>query len=220
MKLSLFLVIAMIFIFVSKYNRLQGLAHQVRRFNGDIMASLQKRADLANRLVDIAREYGLHEKLSHITVSNNFKEAMTATNEALTNINAMSQAFPELRASESYNLLMGELGTIETHIQASREIYNQAAGNYNTFRAQLPQGLFSSAMGFNEAPYFDADNVKAISEFRTDDGEILKKMLSNTVDKTAESVKKGMDGLDKALNKRSARNAADEPGVPSEKPEE
>lgn len=142
---------------------------------------------------------------------------MTATNEALTNINAVSQTFPQLRASESYNLLMAELGAIETSIQTARELYNQAAGNYNTFRAQLPQSLFSAAAGFREAPYFDAGNIDAIREFRTDDGEILKKVLANTVDKTTESVKKGMEGLDKVLSKKSDRNEAD---VPSERPEE
>lgn len=219
MTLFLILVIFAVVFVTGKYNRLQGLAHQVRRFNGDIIVSLQKRADLANRLIDIAKEYGQHEKLAHITVSNNFKEAMTATNEALTNINAVSQTFPELRASESYNLLMAELGAIETSIQTARKFYNEAAGNYNTFRAQLPQSLFSSSVGFREAPYFDAENAQAIKEFRTDDGELLKKVLASTIDKTAESVKKGMEGLDKALSKKGARNLAGDEAASSEEPE-
>lgn len=210
MMFFLLLVIITVIFFISKYNRLQGLAHQARRFNGDIMVSLQKRADLANRLIDIAREYGLHEKLAHITISNNYKEAMRETNEALTRINALSQNFPQLRANESYNLLMSELSEIETNIQKARELYNMAAGNYNTFRVQIPQSFFAAAVGFKEAPYFDTANLDAIREFRTDDGEMLKKALTGTVDRTMKSVKKGVDGLDKVLNKKDGGNVRDD----------
>lgn len=214
MKLLLILVIVAVLVFIRKYNRLQGLAHQARRFNGDIMVSLQKRADLANRLIDIAKEYGQHEKLAHITISNNYKEAVKETNDALTRINALSQSFPQLRANESYNLLMSELSEIETDIQKARELYNMAAGNYNTFRSQIPQSLFASAAGFKEAPYFDTANFDAIREFRTDDGEMLKKVLAETMDKTVESVKKGVGELDKVLKKNGGENVCGEAGEP------
>lgn len=220
MTLLLLLIVGVAFFFVMKYNRLQGLAHQVRRFNGDIMIALQKRADLANRLMDIAREYGMHEKLTHVTVSNNYRDAVKETNEALTRVNALSQSFPELRASESYNRLMSELSDIESAIQNARAYYNMAAGEYNTFRVQIPQSFFSAAMGFKEAPYFDTANLEAIKEFRTDDGDMLKKVLSDTMDKTMQSVKKGVDGLDKAWAKKSGKNISDEDAAPQAGPAE
>lgn len=207
MKLFLLIVVVLVFFFVKKYNRMQGLAHQTRRFNGDIMVALQKRADLANRLIDIAKEYGMHEKLTHVTVSNNYKEAMRETNDAVARVNALAQSFPQLRANESYNRLMGDLKEIETDIQKTRELYNMAASGYNTFRSQIPQSFFASTVGFKEAPYFDTANLEAIRDFRTDDGELLKKVLSETMDKTVESVKKGVEGLDKAWNKKGDGNA-------------
>lgn len=216
MTLLLIILIVIVFIFVSRYNKLQGFAHQVRRYNGDIMASLQKRADLANRLMDIAKEYGAHEKFSHITVSNNYREAVQETNEALTRINALSHNFPQLRANESYNLLMGQLSDIETDIQKARELYNLAASNYNAYRAQLPQSLFASAVGFQEAPYFDTNNMDAIKEFRTDDGEMLKKAFSSAMDKTVETVKKGADELNSALNKKQENPPTETPVSPPE----
>jgi LemA protein len=195
-------IIVLVLFFGSMYNKLQRLAHQVRRFNGNIMVSLQKRADLANRLMDIAREYGSHEKLTHITVSNNFRDAMRETNEALSRINVMSQNFPQLQANATYNGLMRSLSEIEAEIQRARETYNFAASEYNSSRSQLPQGLFASALGFVEAPYFDADNLEAIKEFRTDDGAMLKKVLSVAVDKTAATVRKGAEGLSNAISNK------------------
>lgn len=220
MILFLLLIIGVTVVFVGRYNRLQGLAHQVRRFNGDIMIALQKRADLANRLMDIAREYGMHEKLTHITVSNNYRDAMKATNEALTRVNALSQSFPELRASASYNRLMTDLSKIEADIQRARELYNMAAGSYNTFRVQIPQSFFASATGFKEAPYFDTANLEAIKEFRTDDGDMLKKVLSDTMDKTMQTVKKSVNGLDKALNKKGDNDVRGEDAAPQADPAE
>ncbi len=199
--LVVLLIVAVVF--VKRYNKLQEFAHQVRRFNGDIMASLQKKAELANRLMDIAREYGAHEKLSHITVSNNYRESIQETNEALTRINALSQHFPQLRASESYNLLMGELSEIETDVQKAREMYNLAASSYNSYRSQIPQSFFASSLGFKEAPYFDTHNLEALREFRTDDGEMLKRAFSSAVDKTVETVKKGAEDLNQVIHKKS-----------------
>jgi LemA protein len=166
------------------------------------MASLQKRADLANRLMDIAKEYGLHEKVTHITVSDNFREAVRETNEALTRINAFSNNFPQLQANESYIMLMNQLAQIESGIQYAREQYNLAASNYNTFRSQIPQGFFASALGFSEAPYFNADNLSALNDFKTDDGEMLKKAFSNAVDKTVGTVKKGAEEIGNVINNK------------------
>ena len=66
--LLLLIVIGLLLAFVLGYNSLSRLAQEVKQCNANIMASVQKRADLANRLMDIARSYGEHEKLTHITV--------------------------------------------------------------------------------------------------------------------------------------------------------
>jgi LemA protein len=215
--MAFFLVfcVAVVAVFVSKYNMLQKLAHQVRRVNGDILASLQKRADLANRLMDIAKEYGLHEKLTHITVSDNLRQALQVTNEAVIRINAISNNFPQLLANESYNMLMKQLEQMESGIQITREQYNMAASNYNTYRSQIPQSFFASSLGFSEAPYFNTENLDSLNDFKTDDGEMLRKALSGAVDKTVGTVKKGMEDLSGVINKKPECGAAEANADPS-----
>ena len=56
--LLLLIVIGLLLAFVLGYNSLSRLAQEVKQCNANIMASVQKRADLANRLMDIARSYG------------------------------------------------------------------------------------------------------------------------------------------------------------------
>ncbi len=48
--------------------------------------------------------------------------------------------------------------------------------------------LFSKVLGFEEAPYFEFDNLQEMKEFKTDDGQLLKEMLSNVSDKAMDLV--------------------------------
>ena len=63
--------------------------------------------------------------------------------------------------------------------------------------------IFFNIPGFKEAPYFDTHNLEALREFRTDDGEMLKRACSSAVDKTVETVKKGAEDLNQVIHKKS-----------------
>jgi LemA protein len=54
---------------VRLYNGLQKASERVREAHANIVVSMKKRIDLANKLIDIAKSYGDHEKLTHIAVS-------------------------------------------------------------------------------------------------------------------------------------------------------
>jgi Uncharacterized conserved protein len=188
-----------------KYNALQTLSHQVQRFRGNIYASLDKKKELANRLMDITKEYGNHEKLTQMKISEDIKGLSVEPGEMTVNhFNGLAMNFPELKANTSYNQLMGQLHDLETEIQKTRELYNSAASDYNAFRAQMPQVLFASSLGFNEAPYFNAgtDSMERINEFKTDDGEMLKKVLTSSAQKAVDTAKKGKEEIEKALERK------------------
>jgi LemA protein len=72
-------------------------------------------------------------------------------------------------------------------------MYNSTAGSYNSMRLQIPTVFFANAMGFKEAPYFDFDNLQAIKDFKTDDGEMLKNVISGVTSKAKDATKKGID---------------------------
>src|SRR5271169_3312723 len=82
-------------IFMKKYNLMQRQGHKVREAHSNVMVCMKKRLDLANKLVDIARSYGEHEKLAHITISQN-------TSSSIDNMVTMIKNFPELKANQTY----------------------------------------------------------------------------------------------------------------------
>ena len=190
MTLLLIVLVVLGIVLFKAYNTLQRLGQGVRRGHADIAATLQKRADLLNKISDIAKEYGAHEKLTYISHSENIAEVGRQTQEAMGGIMAMAQAFPDLKANATYQQLMRQIDEIESTILSRREQYNAQVEVYNAFRLQLPQSFFAGAMGFPEAHYFDSDNLQMMKDFRTGDTEALKDALGAMGTKTAESIKK------------------------------
>lgn len=183
MGLFFFMVLVILVVFfVVMYNGLQRLGNEVKRTKANIMASMKKRVDLAQRLVDIAKSYGDHEKLTQISISSNMTsigEVMAASrnvDQVIGQISNLAMAYPDLKANAAYQQLMSQLHGLETDIQERRELYNGAVSKYNSTRSSLPQALFSSSLGFPEAPYYEVDEngLDTLAEFKTDDGAMLR----------------------------------------------
>ncbi|WP_300577456.1 LemA family protein [Phenylobacterium sp.] len=212
----LLLVVAavLLWLFVATYNKLQKLGNEVKRFRGDVAAALKKRSDLVGRLIDIAKSYGDHEKLTQIGASTRMGEMAGGAPDmenASRLFSGLAMAFPELKANATYQQLMSQLHEIEGNLQARREQYNQVASQYNSYRASLPQALFASAVGFPEAPYFtvDENGMDVLPEFRTDDGLILKEGLQNLGARTSAMAQTAGQKLSQARKELEARQAAE-----------
>ncbi|WP_143050608.1 LemA family protein [Propionispora vibrioides] len=194
---------------IYSYNKLQRFGQGVKSANATVLTVIQKRADLVNKLMDIAREYGNHEKLVHITLSNNLVDTFKEASAAMANLNAMAATYPELKANGAYQQLMNQINAVETELQHKREQYNHVAQTYNSERLQIPTVLFSGVLGFNEAPYFDFDNLQEIKEFKTDDGQLLKEMLATASSRAMDVTQKGLDKVQTKLQKKTENDIND-----------
>lgn len=204
-----FILIVVAVVFIVIYNKLQISGQGVKSSHSNVLTVIQKRADLANKLQDIAKEYGAHEKLVHISISNNLVETFKESSNAIANVNAIAQQYPDLKANATYQQLMVQLNQIEDELQQKREIYNNMAGFYNSMRLQIPTVFFAPVMGFKEAPYFDFDNLQAIKDFKTDDGEMLKSVIASVASKAKNAAKKGVDAVQSNLQKKETNDALD-----------
>lgn len=195
--IEMIIIIAMIIgiIGARSYNKLQRLGQSIKAANATVLTVIQKRADLVNKLMDIAKEYGAHEKLVHVTLSNNLIDTFKASTKAIASVNVMAQHYPDLKANDTYQLLLSQIGLVENELQNKRESYNKVTQDYNTERLQIPTVLFSKVLGFEEAPYFDFDNLQEMKDFKTDDGQLLKDMLSNVSLRAVDITQKGMGNI-------------------------
>src|SRR5690606_15384360 len=117
------------FIVVSRCNALQTLAQGVREAHANVMASMKKRIDLTNKLIDIAKGYADHEKLTHVSVASDGDNisvggAGTATAGAINQVMKLATQYPDLKANTTFQQLMAQLDQIEADLQVKREAYN------------------------------------------------------------------------------------------------
>lgn len=200
----------LIAIAIKSYNGLQHLAQQVKEYHSNIMASMKKRADLINQLISVVSGYADHEKLTQITVSGNQTAIGDAANlyqqgsSTLGRIQAIAMGFPDLKANQNYQTLMGEITRVEDLIQSRREQYNAIVRKYNATRVQFPHALWANKLGFPEAPYFDvenADDLHNLQNFKTDDGEMLRQVMSTATARITSGVASGANKLASSTGK-------------------
>lgn len=203
-QMIFYVAIIMGIIAARSYNKLQRIGQGIKSANATLLTVIQKRADLVNRLMDIAKDYGVHEKLVPITLSNNLIDTFKASTEAIAYVNSMAQHFPDLKANVAYQQLMNEISLVENELQNKRESYNKVTQDYNSERLQIPTVLFSKVLGFEEAPYSDLNNFQEMKEFKTDDGQLLKEMLSKVSSKAMDITQKGVDKLQSKTEEHSS----------------
>lgn len=209
-----------------RYNILQRFSQEVREAHANIMASMKKRVDLLNRLIDTVSNYGDHEKLTYISIAANTANVGTAmavaqeVNATLNRISMLATSYPDLKADRLYQDLMSQLHHLEADIQGKREKFNASVREYNSFRTQIPQVFFSNALGFPEAKFFDvenADSLENLREFRTDDGALLRAALSNAGSKVVDASRSLGDGVSRIARLPSAANESAN-NIPSSAP--
>ena len=76
---------------------------------------------------------------------------------ALNKLLAVSEAYPQLRASENFLALQQELADIEDKLAAARRYYNQTVYRYNTVKQSFPAVLIAGPLGFKEREFFETD---------------------------------------------------------------
>ena len=79
-------------------------------------------------------------------------------------INAVAEAYPDLKSSDNYKQLMNELSITENSIAAYRENYNKQIKEYNRYVRKFPTSILLGITGYEKQnyEYLDyGDNSKA-----------------------------------------------------------
>ena len=170
-------VVAVIFLWAT-YNGLVKLKVRVEEAWSDITVQLKRRADLIPNLIESVKGYAAHESevFQKVTeartaimsaASQGPKEAAAAENQfeaALKSLFAVSENYPQLRATENFQQLQAELVDTEDKIQASRRFYNGGVRDLNTRIEQFPSNLVASVFGFVKREFFEVDDMAKVAE--------------------------------------------------------
>lgn len=171
MKRRIVLALAPLVLAGCGYNRIQQYDENAEQAKKQISVQLQRRADLVPNLVNTVKGYAQHEEAVFTQVATargaltgaiqgGDPTQMAAANAQLTGalgrLIAVAEAYPQLKADQSFLRLQDELAGTENRIATARNDYNQAVQAYNTYIRTLPQALTAKVTGAKARTYYEA----------------------------------------------------------------
>ena len=161
--------------FFSTWNRLVSLEENVNKSWANIDVLLKQRYDMLPNLESIVKQYASHEK----DLFMEFAKARQSASSALANgdvkgisaaesmmssmmprINAVAEAYPELKANTNFANLQKELVSIENQVADRREMYNQTATSFNKQIQMIPVTFVASIKGCQRRDLFEVQGIQ------------------------------------------------------------
>jgi LemA protein len=174
MSLALWIIIAVvavvIFWVIAVFNGLVVLKNRAKEAWSDIDVQLKRRYDLIPNLVETVKGYASHEKEIFEKVTQARASAMSAQgakekagaenmlSDTLKSLFAVSENYPDLKASTNFLELQRELTDTEDKIQAARRFYNTNVRDLNIKIESFPANTVAGMFGFKQMELFETAN--------------------------------------------------------------
>ncbi len=165
----LFLFIPFLAWLIIMYNLLVRDNIRVKAAWSDIDVQLKRRHDLIPKLIEAVKQYAAFEASTLETITelrnrsehshhvDEIGEAEVALDSHIKQLVMLAEAYPDLKANQSFLDLQHNLTDVENHIQYARRYYNGAVRNLNTRIDTFPDLLIARFFRFQHAEYFQAE---------------------------------------------------------------
>jgi LemA protein len=167
LNIVLGIVILVVLWAIFAFNSLVRLVNRAKEAWADINVQLKRRYDLIPNLVETVKGYAEYEKSAFQAVTEarakalgaqtvkEKEEAENMVSSALKSIFAIAEAYPQLRAVESFTKLQDELSDTENKIQAARRFYNGNVRDLNTKLETFPTNILAPIFNFKKMEFFE-----------------------------------------------------------------
>jgi len=181
-NLTLLIILGLILILgvwsCSGYNGLVKQDENVKKAWNNVQTEYQKRYDLVDNLVNTVKGAANFEqttltqvvqarsKASSIQLNTDqltpenikkFDQAQSELSGSLSRLLVSVERYPELKATQNFLQLQGQLEGIENDVRGSRTKFNETVNTYNTKVRSFPTNLFAGMFGFSAREGFQAD---------------------------------------------------------------
>lgn len=175
MDINLILIIAAVLVagFVwFTYNSLATGKVRIKEALSGIDVQLKRRIDLVPNLIETVKGYAKHEKgllenvtkartsLMHAQTTHEKAESDNMLSGALKSLFAVSEGYPDLKASKNFLQLQEELSDIEAKIAYARQFFNTNVASYNSTLVNFPGSVIGSMFGFKQEEFFETTEAE------------------------------------------------------------
>jgi len=169
--IAVVVLVVLVVFFVVGFNKLRKLDIGAQEALGGIDVQLTRRADLIPNLVQTVKGYAAHESgvFEEVTRARAGVAAAAAGDDvpakaaadaalqqALVKVNAVAEAYPDLKADANFRDLQDQLSKTEDQIAFARQYYNDATAQLNESVRTIPWMFFSGVAGVEEREFYDA----------------------------------------------------------------
>lgn len=164
-------IVLLIVLAVVIYNQLVALRNRTEAAWAQVDVQLKRRYDVIPNLVETVKGYAAHERDTLEAVIAARRQAVDARGvqeqaqaenmltQALRQLFAVAEAYPDLEANENFMALQQELSGTESQIALARQDYNEAVLAYDNRRKTFPSNVIAGGFGFTGKPYFEAEET-------------------------------------------------------------
>ena len=165
------LVILTVLYGISSYNGLVKKRTMMEEGWSGIDVQLKKRYNLIPNLLKSVKGYAAHEQETLdmvIKARNSAQNASSVGSQiaaegqlqtALSNVFALAESYPDLKANANFIQFQNELGKIENDIDKSRRYYNATVRENNVAVESFPSNIFAKAFNFDLGEYFELEDL-------------------------------------------------------------
>lgn len=170
------LLVLLVGIGVVGFNKLRTADVEAQEALGGIDVQLTRRADLIPNLVSTVKGYATHERAVFDEVTAARAAAAGAAkggsvadkaaadarlDNAIVNVMAVAEAYPDLKASANFQQLQAELSDTENKISFARQFYNDAVSTLNKLATTIPWMFFAGMAKVGQREFYKAPEGQA-----------------------------------------------------------
>ena len=157
---------------VITYNKFISLGERVTNGKAQIATQIESRWDAVTSLINATKRYSQHEVETlesivekRVNISENssvdeLEKGDTQLNNVVGRLIAISENYPDLKASDVYQNTMNSINEYENNVRHSRMIYNDVVTRFNRLLKMFPSNLIASIFNFKTREYFQATQSK------------------------------------------------------------
>src|SRR5690625_989723 len=165
-------IIAIIIWVIATYNKFITLGERVTNGKAQIATQVESRWDAVESLISATKNYSQHEAKTledvtakRINVGQNssideIEKGEAQLNSVLGRLIAISENYPDLKASEVYKSTMQSINKFEEHVRSARMIYNDVVTKFNRQTKIFPSNIIAKLFNFTEREYFQGSDSK------------------------------------------------------------